>query len=396
MESNPGGRRLASPIFRYGLAVAFVGAALALTILLQSAISTAGFIFLYIAVVASAWFGGRLPGGLAVVLSVLAVAYFFTAPIHSFVVNRESLPLFVEFALSALVVGWFSSWRRTAETDLQLRVDQRTAELKQTNEQLLAEMAERKRAEDAYYEAQAELSRVTRLSAMGALAASISHEVNQPLAAVVTNADACMMWLSIDPPNLEEVRAAVEAIAQQGTRASDVVRHIRAMFTKATPERTNVQVNDLIREVSVLIEGAALRNQVALQLDLGADLPATMGDRVQLQQVIVNLILNGIEAMSDMTDRPRRLVIRSEMPNTDEVLVAVQDSGIGIDAKNQRRIFEAFFTTKTQGMGMGLSISHSIVEAHGGRLWASSNADHGATLQFTLPVSLPADRESAS
>jgi C4-dicarboxylate-specific signal transduction histidine kinase len=393
MESIPGGRLSASAIFRCGLAIALVGAALAVTLLLQSVVSTAGYLFFYMAVVASAWFGGRWPGWLAVILSALTVEYFFMAPVHSFGVNRESLPIFIEFAASALVVGWFSSWRRQAESELryardelQLRVEERTAELKHTNEQLLAEMAERKRAEDAYYEAQAELARVTRLSAMGALAASISHEVNQPLAAVVTNADACMMWLSSEPPNLEEARAAVGCIAQQGTRASDVVRHIRAMFTKATPERTQVQVNDLIREVGTLIEGAALRNQVLLQTELAPDLPATMGDRVQLQQVIVNLILNGIEAMSDIVDRPRRLVIRSDMQSPDEVLVAVRDAGVGINAKDQKRIFDAFFTTKAQGMGMGLSISHSIIEAHGGRLWASGNSDYGATLQFTLPA----------
>ncbi len=373
--------------------MSLVAAALGLTFFLQSVVSTAGFIFLYIAVVASTWFLGRWPGAISVILSALAVAYFFTSPIYSFEVNRESLPVFVEFAASSVVVGWFSSWRKQAEAELryardelQLRVAERTAELKHTNEQLLAEIAERKRAEDAYYEAQAELDRVTRMSAMGALAASISHEVNQPLAAVVTNADACMMWLSSDPPNLEEARAAVDSIAQQGTRASDVVRHIRAMFTKTSPERELVQINDLIREVINLIEGAAARNQVELLTQLGADLPATAADRVQLQQVIVNLILNGIEAMSDVSNRPRRLMIRSQMQNSDELLVSVRDSGVGIAPKDEKRIFEAFFTTKAQGMGMGLSISHSIIEAHGGRLWASSNSDHGATFQFTLPA----------
>jgi len=392
MESNPGLHRWVSAILRCGLALALVAAALGLTFLLQSVVSTAGYLFFYIAAIASAWFGGRLPGFIAVVLSVMTVAYFLP-PANSFQVNRESLPIFVEFSVSALVVGWFSSWRRQAETELQyardelqLRVEERTAELQHSNSQLLAEMAERKRAEDAYYEAQAELARVTRMSAMGALAASISHEVNQPLAAVVTNADACMMWLSTEPPNIEEARAAVDAIAQQGTRASEVVRHVRAMFTKATPERTKVQVNDLIREVSVLIEGAALRNQVALQTELGVDLPATIGDRVQLQQVMVNLILNGIEAMRDVTDRPRRLLISSLLENSDEVLVTVRDSGVGIAPQDEKRIFDAFFTTKAQGMGMGLSISHSIIESHGGRLWASSNADHGATVHFTLPV----------
>jgi C4-dicarboxylate-specific signal transduction histidine kinase len=393
MESIPGAGRPASAILRCGLAFVLVAAALAATLLLQSVVSTAGYIFFYLAVVASSWFGGKWPGGIAVVLSGLTVAYFFTPPIYSFAVNRQSLPVFVEFAASALVVGWFSSWRKQAEAELryardelQLRVDERTAELRHTNEQLVAEMAERKRAEDAYYEAQAELARVTRMSAMGALAASISHEVNQPLAAVVTNADACMMWLSSDPPNLAEARAAVDCIAQQGTRASEVVRHIRAMFTKATPERTNIQVNELIREAGALIEAAALRNQVALQMELDAGLPVTIGDRVQLQQVIVNLILNGIEAMSEVDGRPRRLVIRSQMQSSDEVLVAVRDSGVGISAKDERRIFDAFFTTKAQGMGMGLSISQSIIEAHGGRLWAGNNSDFGATVQFTLPA----------
>jgi C4-dicarboxylate-specific signal transduction histidine kinase len=393
MESIPGTARTASAILRFGLALVLVAAALGLTFALQSFVSTAGYLFFYIAVVATSWFGGKWPGGLAVVLSVTAVAYFFTPPVHSFAVDRQSLPLFIEFAASSVVVGWFSSWRKNAEAELryardelQLRVAERTAELQQSNEQLVAEMAERKRAEDAYYEAQAELARVTRMSALGALAASISHEVNQPLAAVVTNADACMMWLSREPPNIEEARAAVDCIAQQGTRASDVVRHIRAMFSKATPERRSLQINDEIREVAALIEGAALRNQVNLHTELAANLPAAMGDRVQLQQVIVNLILNGIEAMSDVGGRPRELVISSQMHNSDELLVAVRDSGTGIDPKNEKRIFDAFFTTKAQGMGMGLSISQSIIEAHGGRLWAGSNQDFGATVQFTLPA----------
>jgi C4-dicarboxylate-specific signal transduction histidine kinase len=390
MESVPGRRRSAS-VFSFGMAIVLVAAALALTTLLQSVVSTAGFVFFYAAVLATTWFGGKWAGGISVVLSTLLVDYFFMVPVHSLGVNRESLPVFIEFAASSALVAWFSSWRKQAETELhharnelQLRVEERTAELKQTNERLLAEIVERKRAEDAYYEAQAELARVTRISALGALAASISHEVNQPLAAVVTNADACMMWLSSEPPNLEEARLAVDCIAQQGTRASDVVRRIRAMFTKAAPDRSPVQVNELIREVSLLMQAEASRNQVEIQTELANDLPTAMGDRVQLQQVIVNLMQNGIEAMSAVADRPRLLVIRSERPAPDQVLVAVQDSGIGIDRKNEKRIFDAFFTTKAQGTGMGLAISHSILEAHGGRLWASANSAHGATIQFTL------------
>ena len=263
--------RPASAMLRYGFAIAFVALALGLTFFLQSVVSIAGFLFFYIAVVASAWFGGKWPGGIAVILSILAVEYFFMAPVHSFGINRESLPIFIEFAISALVVGWFSSWRKQTEAELQqardtlqMRVEERTVELKQRNEQLVAEMAERKRAESAYYEAQAELARVTRLSTLGALAASISHEVNQPLAAVVTNADACMMWLSSASPNLEEARSAVDSIAREGTRASEVVRRIRAMFTKASPERAPVAINDLIRDVDAMLQTEASRNQVTL------------------------------------------------------------------------------------------------------------------------------------
>jgi C4-dicarboxylate-specific signal transduction histidine kinase len=331
----------------------------------------------------------------AVILACLTVEYFFMPPIHSLRVDPQNLPLFIEFAASAAVVGWFSSWRKHAEIalrhardELQMRVDERTAELRQTNEQLMAEMAERKRAEEGYYEAQAELARVTRISALGALAASISHEVNQPLAAVVTNADACIMWLSADQPNLEEARAAVDSIAREGTRASDVVRRIRAMFTKSAIERTPLDVNAMLREVASLMEPEASRNQVALQTELADDLRPGIGDRVQLQQVVMNLILNGIEAMRDTEDRTRRLVVRSEMREPDEVLVAIRDEGVGIDPKNLRRIFDPFFTTKPQGMGMGLNISHTIVEAHGGRLWATANGGFGTTFQFTLPAAI--------
>lgn len=398
-EGKPAARSSAPAFLQLGLAIVLVAAALGVTLLFQNVLSAAGYFFFYVAIGVSTWFGGRFSGAVAVILSSLSVEYYFLAPIYSFRVNREFLPVFVEFAASSVVVGWFSSWRKEAETalaeardNLQIRVEERTVELKRANEQLLTEMAERKRAEDAYYEAQAELARVTRMSALGALAASISHEVNQPLAAVVTNADACSMWLSRDPPNLEEARMAVDSIAREGTRASDVVRHIRAMFTKATPERTRVEINGLIREVIALMQLQASRNSVQVETELETDLPPVIGDRVQLQQVMMNLVLNGIEAMSAVADRPRRLVICSVRQGSEEVLVVVRDCGVGIDPKNDKRIFDAFFTTKAQGMGMGLSISHSVIEAHDGRLWASANSDFGTTFQFTLPVG----REAAS
>ncbi len=374
-------------------AIALTTAALGATDLLQGVVSTKGYIFFYAAVVASAWFGGKWSGYVAVALSALAVAWFFMPPVYSFKINQEFIPVFVEFAVSSAIVSWFSSWRKHAETELrrardelQTRVEERTAELRQTNERLLAEMAERKRAEDAYYEAQAEIARVTRMNAMGALAASISHEVNQPLAAVVTNADACMMWLCTDPPNVDEARTAVDRIAQEGTRASDVVRHIRALFTQGVPQRAPVQVNDVLRAVADLMSAEAIRQQVRFASELDARLPVVMADRVQLQQVVVNLVQNGIEAMLEVTDRPRTLVIRSERREADRIAVVVRDCGSGIEPKDERRMFDVYFTTKARGMGMGLAISRSIIEAHGGRLWASNNDDCGATLQFTLPI----------
>jgi C4-dicarboxylate-specific signal transduction histidine kinase len=397
MLSAPGSGKRVPLSLHIGLAALMVGAAVVLTRALQSSVSITGYIFFYAAVVAASWFGGRWPGVLAVVLSTLAVEYYFMPPVHSFAVRPDSVPVFIEFAASSVVISWFSSWRKEAETaltrarnELQMRVEERTAELRQTNEQLLAEIAERQRAEEAYRDAQAELARVSRMSALGTLAASLSHAVNQPLAAVVTNADACSLWLANDPPNLEEVRAAVDSIAREGTRASDVVRRIRAMFTKAAPERASVQLNDLIHEVASLLQPEISKNSVELAMQLDANLPETMADRVQLQQVLVNLLQNGIEAMSAVTDRPRRLTVRTESTPPGEILVAVRDSGVGIEAKDQRRIFDAFFTTKAQGMGMGLSISQTIIEAHGGRLWAASNGDHGTTLQFTLPERKPA------
>jgi C4-dicarboxylate-specific signal transduction histidine kinase len=378
---------------RYGMSVGLVIAALGLTQLLRQIHYDGGYIFFYAAVVAASWYGGKWPGWLSVILSTAAVEYYFMPPLHSFAVRRESVPIFVEFATSSAVIGWFSSWRKEAEvnlkrarSELQLRVEERTAELKHANEQLLAEMAERQRAEEAYRDAQAELARVNRLSALGVLAASISHEVNQPLAAVVANADACTMWLEADPPNLEEARMAVDSIAREGTRASAVVRRIRGMFAKAAPETAGQSINELIEEVCALVQAELAKNHVVLRTELCDRLPTVMADRVQLQQVLINLVQNAMEAMNGVMDRPRNLVIRSEMPSADQLLVAVEDSGIGIDPAVQKQIFDAFFTTKAQGMGMGLSISHSIIEAHGGRLWASPNGGPGATFQFTLPI----------
>jgi signal transduction histidine kinase len=230
------------------------------------------------------------------------------------------------------------------------------------------------------------LAHVTRIMTMGALTGSIAHEVNQPLAAVVTNGNACLRWLARAEPDLEEARAAVERIIRDGHRASEVIRRLRALAQKADPQKAWLDLNDVIREVVALMHSEVRQQRAALWTDLAAALPPVLGDRIQLQQVILNLLINGIEAMQPVTGRPREVRIRSQRHEADTVLVAVQDTGIGLDPQQMARLFDAFFTTKPGGMGMGLAISRTIIEAHGGRLWAAPNDGPGTTFQFTLPL----------
>jgi C4-dicarboxylate-specific signal transduction histidine kinase len=266
------------------------------------------------------------------------------------------------------------------------------AELKGHNEELERRVAERTselmKASEALREAQEELARATRLTAMGELTASIAHELKQPLAGAVANSDACLSWLSSQPPNLDEARAAADRVIEAATRASDLIRRIQGLFKKAAPERIRVNINEVIEETLGLIRSEVLRNNVSLQTELGSQLPLVLGDRVQLQQVVLNLVKNGIEAMSGVQDRALQLRIRSAKHDPNQVVVAVADSGAGIDPQVIGRIFEPFYTTKPEGTGMGLAISRSIVEAHGGRLWAEPNTPRGATFQCTLPAEI--------
>jgi PAS domain S-box-containing protein len=248
------------------------------------------------------------------------------------------------------------------------------------------DITERKRAEDALHRAQAELAHVTRLTTLGELAASIAHEVNQPLAAIVADANASLNWLAAAEPELGRVRETLAAIATDGHRAADVIQRIRQLATKTEPRKARLDVNDVVRDVAALVRAEVVRFEIALALDLAPAFPPVVGDRVQLQQVVLNLVMNAIEAMASVTSRPRTLVIRSERHEGDMVRLAVHDTGVGIAASDVDRVFGAFFTTKPAGMGMGLSISRSIIEAHGGRLWAAANEPHGAIFQFSLPV----------
>jgi C4-dicarboxylate-specific signal transduction histidine kinase len=231
-----------------------------------------------------------------------------------------------------------------------------------------------------------ELVHANRVATMGQLTASIAHEVRQPLAATITNAQAGLRWLDRQPPNLEEARQAFDRIVREGDRTSDVIGRIRALIKRAPPQKDCLEINGAIREVVELTHGEVVKSCVAIRTELADDLPLIEGDRIQLQQVILNLILNAIEAMSGIDEDTRELEITTGREASGGVLIVVRDSGPGLDPKRVDRLFEAFYTTKLGGLGLGLSICRSIIEAHGGRLWASANEPRGAIFQFTLPA----------
>jgi len=247
------------------------------------------------------------------------------------------------------------------------------------------DITERKRAEESLRQAQSDLARVNRMTTMGELTASLAHEVNQPIAAAVTNANTCLRWLTRDQPDVEEARAAAMRIVKDGTRAAEIIKRIRLLFKKGISERELVDINEVIREMIVLLRGEAMRHSILVRTELETDAPRVMADRVQLQQVLMNLMINGIDAMKDV-DGTRELAIKARRAETDQVLVSVNDTGVGLPPQQSDQVFDAFFTTKPHGTGMGLSISRSIVESHGGRLWAANNSPRGASFCFVLPA----------
>jgi PAS domain S-box-containing protein len=250
---------------------------------------------------------------------------------------------------------------------------------------LFKDITDRKRAEEALQQAQAELAHVARVMTMGVLTSSIAHEVNQPLGAVVTNASAALRWLAAQPPNIDEARETLGRIIRDGHRAGEVIGRVRTLLKKTATVRARVDLNGLIGEAVTLLQGELRRHRILLRTELAHDLAPVVGDRVQLQQVVLNLMMNGIEVMKELMDRPRELLIASRLDASGAVLVAVKDVGIGLDPQGAERVFEPFYTTKAEGLGMGLTICRSIIEAHGGRLWASANEPSGAVFQFTLP-----------
>ena len=248
------------------------------------------------------------------------------------------------------------------------------------------DVTERRRSEEALGEARSQLAHVARMTTLGVLTASIAHEVNQPLLGIITNASTCLRMLAADPPNIDGARKTAERSIRDGNRAADVITRLRALFGKKDTTAEPMDLNEAAREVLALSSNELQRNQVTLQVELAGGLPLVIGDRVQLQQVMLNLFLNASEAMSDVRDSPRKLLIRTELAEGDCVRLSVKDAGVGLDPQGVDRLFHAFYTTKDGGMGMGLSVSRSIIERHRGRLWAAPNDGPGSTFSFSIPV----------
>ena len=294
----------------------------------------------------------------SIVLSVAAgacLSYFFTPPIFSFRVEQEEdlLALLVFLTTSIVITGLAAKVRRMSAEEL--------------------------------LHTRAELARFGRVAILGELTASIAHELNQPLAGLISSGNACRRWLANQPPNIDRANQSLDRIIRDAERATMVIERVRGLAKNTPSRKVAVNVREALREVVVLIRGEVERNQIKLEVQFAEDLPLVLADRVQFQQICLNLLVNAIESFKDLRSSPRKLLARAEKDASDNVLVTITDTGVGFDSRNSEHIFDAFYTTKPDGMGMGLAISRSIVEAHGGRLWASANIPKGAKFQFTLP-----------
>lgn len=363
---------------RYGLALLSVAAAFALAQAFQHFHLPQAFTAFALSAIAIAfWRAGVGPGIVAALLALLLRTSVFEPQVGA--LSRAI------YAVTFIVFAALMVWVARARHDLEARVAERTKELTAANEELKQKIAQLAVTSERLRKTQSDLARVNRITTLGELTAALAHEVNQPIASAVTNAQASLRWLAGQPPNLDEARAAVKRIVGDGTRAANIVSRIRLLFSKGTTHRESVDANAVIRDTIDLLQGEATRNGVLLRTDLAAKLPPVRGDRVQLQQVVMNLMVNAIDAM-DGVDGNRELSVRSQQGQDGQVSISVLDTGVGIPAEKANQIFEAFFTTKPQGVGMGLAVCRSIVQSHGGRLWAAPNSPRGAAFFLTLPA----------
>ncbi len=376
----------------YAVAVTAVGAAVVGTLGLGPAIKHTPTLF-FCSVMLSSWLGGLLLGIFASVLSAIALDYYFIPPLHALGIGLDEAPDVIVFVFSALFVSWLNGQQKRAKDSimqardkLDARVQERTAELKQMNEQLQAEIAERKIAEDSLVRAQAEAAHASRLAVVGELTASIAHELNQPLTAVQSNAQAARRLLAAERPELVEVKAALEDIIQDNARAAETIRNLRALFQRDSVQMSRVDLRQILCDVERIVRPDATLKNIALRLDLPTTLLIVIGNRTELIEVFMNLLVNAFESVCESVDGPREVVLRASQPEAGRIQVAVSDSAEGIEPEVMPRLFDAFFTTKSKGMGMGLAIVRSIIENHGGRLRATRNSARGATFEFSLPV----------
>jgi C4-dicarboxylate-specific signal transduction histidine kinase len=356
----------------YGAALLFVGASFLFTFFLQRFFPYPFLFFFFGAVMASAWFGGTGPGLLSVMLSTVLVDYFFVPPFNSFSVSPSAEAYFGAFVACAVVASWVSSSKKKTEqalvqarNDLELRVSERTAALMKT---------------------QGELAHLSRMLSMAELTASVVHEIGQPLTGVVTNAQACLEWLSPGAPNVEKARRSADGIVRDSTRAVAVLERIRSLFRKSPPEKEWLNINDIIEEMMVLVRDEARRRNVQIHVLLEQSLPQVRVDRVQIQQVILNLVVNAMDAVNDSVIDDKRIFLMSRKNRHDELVIRVEDCGVGLVAELREKMFEPFFTTKPHGIGVGLSITRSIVEAHKGQIAAAPRAQGGTIIEFTIPI----------
>lgn len=385
--------QLGSVVVRYGTALLFLGVALAASLFLQRFFPYPFLFLFFAAVMAAAWTGGPGPGICVVFLSTLTIDYYFVPPLHSLAINATESTYFAAFVACAFVASWVSSTKkadqqalREARDLLEDRVAKRTEELQKTNAALQTTIVQRETAQQALHTSQAELARVTRFLTMGELTASIAHEVNQPLTAIVANGGACLEWLSAPQPDLREARKVAETIVKDGTRAAAVLGRIRALFRNQAPSKERIDVNGAIEEILELLRHELHRNGVAAKVELEQGLPPVRADRVQLQQVLLNLVMNAVDAVHEQQDKKKQITICSRRENPGAIRVSVEDCGAGVGDENVSRIFEPLYTTKPQGIGMGLAIARSIVESHGGRIWVDSGRTGGAVFHFTIPA----------